>query len=137
MSKVKFKVFADLSYLPFGLVLLLASVDIWLRAMMLFSIIPSVIVGLKSSRKNDVWESLHFVFSCWLQPYMRIELAIIGIIPTLGLSTNGLLLMLALTVSLMPVFVWGMKASMFAVVRASWNEDVSAPLFRNRKRMRH
>lgn len=133
MNKIKLRVFAALSYIPFGIALLFFSTNILIRAMLILSVIPSAVVGLRSSQKNDVWEHLHFILDCWLQPWMRIEFALMGILSTLTLGTTAWLLVLSITVSLMPLAVWASKMWLFATFRADYEEEeYKTSLFRRR-----
>lgn len=132
MSKTKLRVFAALSYIPFGIALLFFSTNILFRAMLVFSVIPSVVVGLKSSQKNDVWEHLHFFLDCWLQPWMRIEFALMGIVSTLTLDTTTWLLVLSISVPLMLFATWTLRTWLFAIFRADYEEEEYKPLFRRR-----
>ena len=132
MNKIKLKVFAALSYVPFGIALLFFSTNILIRALLVLSVIPFAVVGLKSSRKNDVWEHLHFILDCWLQPWMRIEFALIGILSTLTLGTTTWLLVLSISASLIPVAVWASKVWLFAAFGATFGEEYETSLFRRR-----
>jgi hypothetical protein len=128
----KIKIIADLTYIPFGAVLLFAPVNILIRAIILFSIIPSAVVGLKDSQKNDVWKYLYSILNYFLQPVMRIEFAVIGIVSTLILDTTTWFLVLAINVVLLPLFVWILKIWMDATFRATWEENGKTSLFRKR-----
>lgn len=123
MNKIKLKVFAALSYVPFGIALLFFSTNILFRALLVLSVIPSAVVGLKSTQKNDTWEHLHFILDSWLQPWMRIEFALMAILSSLTLGTIIWLFVLAVTVSLLPLFVWSLKIWLFASIEATFGEE--------------
>ena len=132
MNKIKLRVFGALSYVPFGIALLFFSANILIRVMLVLSVIPSALVGLKSARKNDVWEHLHFILDCCLQPWMRIEFALMGILSTLTLGTIAWLLVLSITVFLIPLAVWASKKWLFAAFGATFEEEYETSLFRRR-----
>jgi len=119
----RIKIIADLTYIPFGAVLLFVPVNILLRVIILFSVIPSAVVGLKDSQKNNVWKYLYSILNYFLQPVMRIEFAVIGIVSTLILDTTTLFLVLAINVALLPLFGWILKIWMDATFRATYEED--------------
>jgi len=123
LRKIKLRIFAALSYIPFGIALLFFSTNIVIRAILLFSVIPSIIVGVKSSKKNDKWEHLHFILDSCLQPWMRIEFSLIGILSTLQMDTETWLLFLAIAIFLIPIAVWSMKVWIFADIRAEFEEN--------------
>jgi len=111
----------------------LFSTNILIRAMLILSVIPSAVVGLKSSQKNDVWEHLHFILDCWLQPWMRIEFALMGILSTLTLDITTWLSVLSISVPLMLLATWALRIWLFATFRADYEEEeYKTSLFRRR-----
>ena len=130
MRKIKLRVLAALSYVPFGIALSFFSIHILIKIALILLVTPSVIMGLKSSKRNDIWEQLHFVFDCWLQPWTRIVLALIGILTVLTLGTVAWLLVLSIILSLMPLIVWASKKWFYAIFGAILEEENANPIFR-------
>lgn len=113
MRKLELKVFAALSYIPFGIVLVFFSVHILIRAALVLSVVPSIIVGLKSSKKNDVWENIYFFIDSWLVASVRIELALLGIFTLMSTMIQFLVLAVIIAFPLLffGVTLWFFLAS--------------------------
>jgi hypothetical protein len=125
----KLKTIAELSYIPFGAVLLFIPVDVLIKAIILFSIIPSALVGLKNPQRSVFWKCLNGVLN-GLLPVFRIEFAVMGMVAVLPSNTATLLWILATNLALSPLFVWILEIWINATIRAIWEDDYKPKLFR-------
>jgi hypothetical protein len=129
-SLTQIKAITDITYIPFGAVLLFAPVDIVIRVIVFFSIVPAAVIGLTKPEKSDVRNVIYNVLNFFLQPLVRIEFTIIGTITYFVPFGDAYLLIFAISLPFVFAFSFVLIKWLHAVLSASGKKDDKPPFIR-------
>ena len=130
LTLTQIKSIVDLTYIPFGMVLLFAPLDIMIKIILFLATLPATILGLTNPQKSEAKQLIYDVVSYFVQPLARIEVTIIGIIISLVPLSSAGPLILAFSIPACVIFVYIAKGWLFGVILASWKKDNKKPLIR-------
>jgi hypothetical protein len=102
-----------------------------IKIILFFSTLPSAIIGLTNPQKSELRNLTYSVVHYFVQPLIRIEFTLIGIVISIIPLSSAAPLILAVSIPSCIVFAYIAKGWLFGVILASWKRDNNKPFIRD------
>ncbi|GEM_PF-6825128 len=131
LTLTQIKALTDISYVPFGIILLLAPIDVFIKVAIFCFSMPAAFLGLLNPEKDEKTKMVYDVMNFFVQPLFRFQFAMSGTIIALLSPETSSVLALSVALPFIVILTYVSIGWFKAVLSASGKKDQKRPFMRN------